>query len=60
MAKHSGYYGSKKRQKEIARLNKQEEKRQRRFGAKNQEDVKETEGEEGLVTENTEQTLSPV
>ncbi|MCX5802126.1 MAG: hypothetical protein NTU69_01105 [Proteobacteria bacterium] len=32
MAKHGGEFRSKKRQKELSRLQKQEEKRQRRFG----------------------------
>lgn len=32
MARHGGAYRSDKRQKELARLKKQEEKRQRRFG----------------------------
>lgn len=34
MAKHSGFFGHKKRQKEIARLEKQKEKRERRLRPK--------------------------
>ena len=54
MARHGGYK-SEKRRKETARLKKQEEKRQRRFGAKtqNEEAGDEIESAEGVDTEST-------
>jgi len=39
LAKHSGFFGHKKRQKEIARLEKQKEKRERRLRPKVREDA---------------------
>jgi len=39
LAKHSGFFGHKKRQKEIARLEKQKEKRERRLRPKVSEDA---------------------
>jgi len=38
LAKHTGFFGHKKRQKEIARLEKQKEKRERRLRPKVKED----------------------
>ena len=57
MAKHSGSYSSKKRQKELARLEKQKEKRERRLRPKVQEDGAELEGTEGqeMAPESTEE-----
>lgn len=46
MAKHSGFFGHKKRQKEIARLEKQKEKRERRLRPKVKEDDADQAGQE--------------
>ena len=46
MAKHSGFFGHKKRQKEIARLEKQKEKRERRLRPKVKEDDADQTGQE--------------
>jgi len=46
LAKHSGFFGHKKRQKEIARLEKQKEKRERRLRPKVKEDDADQTGQE--------------
>lgn len=51
LAKHSGFFGHKKRQKEIARLEKQKEKRERRLRPKVKEDA--TDSAEPEITEGT-------
>jgi hypothetical protein len=66
LAKHSGFFGHKKRQKEIARLEKQKEKRERRLRPKvreNDTDPAEPEivqGSEGTDEVNTTSTQNNV
>jgi hypothetical protein len=57
LAKHGGGFKSKKRQKELARLKKQEEKRQRRFGERT---VQETGTEEIAIVEGEVTTVTTV